>query len=248
MSRIMIGAGALRGLQLNNRDFVKFQLRNYTKARSEMEERKKTGNLHLSYSKLKELRYEEGRKLLRRKTDKTMVEEFKKATEMSIIENSANENQMLEFFDLFNVLSFGGFDYYHITPIGEMIEDGESIVGVGSTDLVLVNSEHLSKLKQVIDCVPSLKFMSYMDENNNRSYSVWNVNTNNRIDFLTFRRYQKGIEIVSEDSEDFENPMVLYANEGVHNEIPYRSISSTGNENSKLETIYVKKLVKQKEA
>lgn len=202
------------------------------------------GKVFLTTKQIREARYNKMYNALRRLSSKGVVEKFQDATSLSIIEDQANEKQMVEFFDLFNLLSFGGFDYYHVTPIGEIIDENDSIVGMKSTATVFINRDHLDKLRQTVECIPSLGFISYKDDQDRTQYSIWNIGTNNRIDLVPFKRYQKGIEVVEDNALESDDPTVLYVYEGTHDEIPFKSLSIIGNEYSKEEKIYVKKLEK----
>ena len=233
-----------------SRTFLDFQRSRRIQVNKDIMERRNLGPIYMPDKQLRIARYEKMRALIRKQTDKSDLEKFKNATEECIIEDEENEKQMLQFFDTFNLLSSGGFDYYHISPIVEMLEEKDSIVGLPSTDVVFINREQLAKLKQVIDCVPTLEFIAYKEEGAKHNwatkYAIWNVCTNNRIDLVPFKRKSRGIEIISDD-EECEKEAVLYASEGEHNEIPYKLISLEEKENSKPENVWVRKLVKQKE-
>lgn len=191
------------------------------------------------YKELKELRYEIMRNSLRRLTNRNYVEKFKDSTFDALILDEYDERRMIKSFDLFNSISFGGFDYYHYSPIGEMVSENESLIGTKNTINVLINKDHLGKLKQVVDCFPQFEFISYMEDDEHR-YSIWDKTNNTRIDLIPFKRLKDKIEIVSDDDCEEE----FFVRYDSHNDCPYKSLSFVGNEDSKVEHIKTKQLVR----
>ena len=171
-------------------------------------------------------RYEQKRNSIRCVSDKKDVKRFKDATMMQIIGNEIEEIGAIKLFDTFNFMTFGGFDYYHASAVGEMIDEGESIIGTDTVKDVLVNYSHIAKLKQVVECFDGLKFIQY-NENGEHFFSIWAEGTSFAINVIPFRQTKHGIEIVTVvDDENLvgETEYQLIAREGEHSGVPYKSI------------------------
>ena len=196
-----------------------------------------------SYREIQRIRRERSRNYLRRVTSQKELNKFQDSTMFYIVENEDTEELLTEFFDLFNYISFAGFDYYHYSPVGGMLDENDSLIGISSTIDVLVNKEHLLKLKQVVECFDDLEFISYKGDYG-QEFSIWRKGTPCRIDLVPFVRRDGQIVIDSpEVSEDYSEE--LYANELSHNGIPFKELSVGGEEDTRVERVNVRKVLKR---
>lgn len=200
--------------------------------------------IHYASANLREVRYNIARNELRKVTPKEEVKKFNEATLFQIIGDEIDEEEMTNFFDLFNYLSFAGFDYYHYSPIGDMLNEKESIIGTSSTIDVLINKDQLLKLKKVVSCFPDLKFISSKEDGGKQNYSIWYKDTPSRIDLIPFTR--KGDNIVIElPTLDKDYSETLSVDENVHNNIPYKALATASATSQKEETILMKKTLRR---
>ena len=196
-----------------------------------------------TYANLKEQRSNLARNNIKRVTPRDEIQRFNDATFNEILGNEEDKETMTNFFDLFNYLSFAGFDYYHFSALADMINERDSIVGMSSTMDVLINRDHLLKLKQVVSCFPELEFISSKDEESERrNYFIWYKGTPARIDLIPFTRNSEGKIVVESQFAEKNSKDEFYANIDTHNNIPFKQLSTVGFSKSPKEELIVKAL------
>ena len=127
---------------------------------------------------------EDTNKILKRET---ILKEFLLSYKSDIL-NCEGINKLEDFFNSINSIVFAGFDYYYIDDFKELftkdVEEADSKIDM------LINEEHLDKLKTTIDSFDSLEFVDYED----KSY-IWYKNTNIVCYLIPFERQNNELVI-----------------------------------------------------
>ena len=163
-------------------------------------------------------------------SDANEIEAFNKSTFDEIISKPSEERMMTFVFDTINSFISGGFDYLHYSAIGDMLYDKESLIGMNSNIPILINEEHLYKLKQVIDCLQGFKFVISKDSDENLKYSIWFYKTNVAVNLIPFKRENDNI-YVNLKSLDGSYDSIMEYSTSEHCKIPYRHVTDVYDEN-----------------
>ena len=120
--------------------------------------------------------------------------EIQKEFLISIKNELLNSNKRInldKFFRLINTIIFGGFDYYYADDVKKILMKDNSEINQRIS--LLINEEHIDKLRTIVDCFPTLEFIDY----DNKQY-VWYKNTNVYCNLIPFER-KDGQIIVNDD-------------------------------------------------
>lgn len=202
-----------------------------------------SNNIYLTeYEKEKEKVERNNQQVLSTPSLDDTVKYFLERTENKIITKANDEKNVINSFDILNSVIFAGFDYYHYSVIGDMINENERLLGMDSNTTVLINKDHLYKLKQVIDCVPAFKFIIREDEEKQLHYSIWYKKSKVAINLVPFKRKENDIYIEL-NSYDNSHQGSMLVSESDHKSIPYKYVIGIDEDyNEKLENNSVKKL------
>ncbi len=153
-----------------------------------------------------------------------LISNFMKSTNNKFVKSYRNEKRLIDAFDEINSIIFAGFDYFHYSNIGDMVSDNNSLIGMSCNIPILINEEHLYKLKEVIDCYDILDFIISKDNKNNVKYSIWYANTDISASLIPFKRENDDIYVDLKSINDSYDGVVSISL-GEHNGIPYNNIT-----------------------
>ena len=132
----------------------------------------------------------------------------------SVIDESAKREDFDALFDYANLSTFGGFDYYYLVDLNKMMD--RRINDQKRSVNMLINSDQLKKLQNVVDSMGSISFISYVGKNGEDRYAILQDGTPLYINLIPFTRNEKG---------RMELDGVLYrttSKESEYNGFPYR--------------------------
>ena len=202
-----------------------------------------SNNIYLTkYEQEKEKVKKRIQEVLTTPSSDNIVKTFLNSTENKIIKIDGDEKDLIDSFDILNSAIFAGFDYYHYQAIGDMINENKKLIGMDSNTTILINKDHLYKLKQVIDCMPTFDFIIRKDEKKRLHYSIWYEKSKVAINLIPFKREENDIYIES-NSDDILPQGSIFVSESDHKNIPYKYVVGIDEDyNEKLENNSVKKL------
>lgn len=116
-----------------------------------------------------------------------------------------------------NEIMFAGFDYYFTDDIGQELEDGTIDTYKSSVDM-LINKEHLHKLKDTVESYDNLYFISYKDEEDQDRYAIWYKLSPVFINLVPFTRNKNNSVTIDGDIEYLDSEIKEYQ------EAPYRIV------------------------
>ena len=159
------------------------------------------------------------------------IDSFKNAISSKIVGKNQKDN-LAKIFHKANELLFAGFDYYYASSIVEKIRAKETLLNEKTSIDVLVNEEHLEKLKQTVDCSKDLEFFSY-EEDGKDKYSIWYKNTPVSLNLIPFKREEsKGITIKYPNEKVYltkdQTDNFFSSKNGEYNNLEYKTLSKSG--------------------
>ena len=176
-----------------------------------------------SFRDVSKEKHERNKKEMTILSNKREIADFNRNTFDEVVSRPYEERMLTFVFDTINSFLSGGFDYIHYSAIGDMLYDNESLIGMSSNIPILVNEEHLYKLKQVIDCLSNFKFIISKDRDEGLKYSIWYDKTNIAVNIIPFKRKNDNIYVnLKSINESYDGIMMYSTNE--HNNIPYRYV------------------------
>lgn len=145
-----------------------------------------------------------------------------------------NEKEISNMFTSFNSVVFAGFDYYYLNDIGELLLNRQPLDQEGNLISVLINEEHMEKLRSTIDCTEDFSYYNFEDENGNVKNVIRYKNTLLGFDLIPFVREKDGsITVKGEEQKSFNIPKtkikdLFKLKNSEYNDLEYKTLSKHG--------------------
>lgn len=113
--------------------------------------------------------------------------EFLLSIKSSVL-NGNKINYLDKLFNSINAILFAGFDYYYVDDVKSMLKEDSRDIKQNFD--ILINEEHIDKLRSTIECFPTLEFVDLKND----SY-IWYRNSNVYCSLTPFERKENEILI-----------------------------------------------------
>ena len=143
------------------------------------------------------------------------------------------EDELNDMFISFNSIVFAGFDYYYINDVGKLLMNRQSLEKEGNNIDILINEDHIEKLKSTIDCAEDFYFVSYDDEIGKPKNAIGYKNTLFGFNLIPFKREEDGSITIEKDDKDITiskkrvKDFVKNSNEEYY-DLEYKTLSKHG--------------------
>lgn len=144
------------------------------------------------------------------------------------------KRQMYDMIHRLNVILSTGFDYYHASTVVEDISEEDGLVGEDACIDVLINEEHLDKLRQCVETARDFHFVNY-DDNGVSRFAISYKNFPFYVNLIPFKREEDNSISFSVNGKDFmyvdaSSPLFVNPENGEYNSVEYKKLTQEGME------------------